>query len=361
MRFKDLSDWQRRRLFITVFAFLAVGVAIMTFFCATLYNERKHARDSWYGYLKDKPEQAQFVSEQSKDAVKVSTGTYVENIREINMKSSYYRVEFQVWFSWEGDPGLDMANNFRVYKGLVNKKDIIKEIHDGGKNYQLLSMDVTVSKNFDARRFPLESHQMRFYIESEYPVQNVLLVADHDNSGLNRSLTISGFKFLGHDVGETSYIYDSSHGDPEIIGTVVTSEIVTAMEISRSNFGLYFKCFIALFGTLVWTLIALFLCTYHHVDPLGMLPGALFGAVGNVMVGASLLPDALDMGLLEFVNIWGVITILGVSIAIININRIRSKYKDGDFAHLYGSILFYIMLAFAVVGQILLPCTAYIW
>jgi len=141
----------------------------------------------------------------------------------------------------------------------------------------------------------------------------------------------------------------------------MSSEIITALEINRSSYGLYFKCFIALAGTLLWSLIALFICIYHHVDPLGMLPGALFGAVGNIMVGASLLPDALETGLLEYVNIWGILIIMGVTIAIININRLRKKYKDEEkgFVHFYGRSMFYTILAFTVIGMFLFPLISY--
>lgn len=93
-----------------------------------------------------------------------------------------------------------------------------------------------------------------------------------------------------------------------------------------------------------------------------MIPGALFGAVSNIMVGAALLPDALEMGLLEYVNLYGVLTILGVTIAIININRVRKRsQEDKDYAHLYGQMLFFTILVLGIGGQILLPLAAYAW
>ncbi len=359
MWINDLNNWQKKRLYITVAIYLVVGLTLLSYFCFVLISERNHVNDTFEGNLKDEPQQAELAREQSKNAIRVTTGTYVENLREINMKSSYFRVEMHVWFSWEGDENLDMANNFRVYKGLINKKAIIKDIHENGKNYQLVAVDVSVSKNFDTKCFPLESHQISFYIEALQPIQEVLLQADRVNSGLNRYIEIGGFDFMRYGIGNVSYIYDTTFGDPEVPENTMTSEVITTLEVNRSDFGLYFKCFIALVGTLTWTLIALFICTYHRVDPLGMLPGALFGTVGNIMVGASLLPDALETGLLEFVNLWGIFTILGVAVAIININRIRNTYEDKEFATLYGRVLFYIMLVFAVGGQFLLPFVTY--
>ncbi|MEG2372511.1 MAG: hypothetical protein RSB36_06970, partial [Hydrogenoanaerobacterium sp.] len=179
------------------------------------------------------------------------------------------------------------------------------------------------------------------------------------NSGVNPSMGISGYKLMRNTVGVVNYEYLNTQSDPVIGKAPVHSELVTALEINRSTWGLYVKCFIALFGTTTWVLITLFLNTYHKVDPLGMIPAALFGTVSNIMVGANLLPDALQLGLIEYVNIWGVMIILAVTFAIININRIRSKYEDKEFAVFYGRIMFYTILTLTVVGNVSLPLTAF--
>ena len=361
MKYRELDRAKKNKILRMVAVYLIVGLSIMLYCGTMLYQNRAGALGNWEGHLSDTPEVMAIAIERQKDATPVTVGTYVENLREVNLKDSFYRVEFQVWFLWDGNEDIDPANNFRVYKGLVNNKEIIKETHENGKNYQLVSMDVSVSKNFELMRFPLDSHQMRYYVESTHPIEKVVFVPDYENSGINRNLTITGYEFLRHDIGSTSYLYDSTHGDPEIENQEMNSEIVTAFEISRSGFGLYLKCFIALVGTLTWTLIALFICTYHRVDPLGMMPGALFGTVGNIMIGASLLPDALGMGLLEYVNMWGVLAILGTTVAIININRIRNKQEDKEYAHYYGKVVFGLILGFTIAGNILFPALAYMY
>lgn len=361
MKFNELDAGQKRRIVLTFLIYTLAGVIILAYFTVTLHSEKAHARDGWDEYLQDPPEQAQMAAERGADATEVTVGTYVENLREMNIKSSYYRVEFQVWFVWEGDEALNPAGHFRVYKGIENKRTVLAEVSEGGKHYQLVFMDVTVSKNFETRRFPLESHELRFYVESTYPIEQVVFVPDEANSGMNRNLSLSGYNLLRTDIGAVSYIYESSHGDPRLLEGEMNSELVTAIEINRANFGLYYKCFIALGGTITWALIALFICSYHHVDPLGMMPAALFGTVSNIMIGANLVPDALEMGLLEYVNLWGVLTILGALIAIININKVRKDTKNMEYAKFYGRMLFYTLLFFALVGQVVLPATAYIW
>lgn len=339
-----------------------IGTVFLSVASYVLYQDKISEDDYWDSALTVSAETQAKVDALSTNATKVSVGTYVENLKEISLKSSNFRLEFLVWFRWQGDEDLDMMNHFRVYKGLINRQEVVKEYHENGEHYQLVRVDATVTKNYWTRRFPLESHQLRFYLESEYLADRVVLIDDAGSSGYNRSLSIAGYELKRHATASYAMEYDSTNGDPTIgkdAAHAVTTEHVTALEINRGSWGLYIKCFIALFGTTTWVLITIFICTYHRVDPLGMIPAALFGTVSNIMVGANLLPDALEMGLLEFVNIWGIMTILAGALAIININRIRNKYEDRDFAVLYGRTMFITIVVYTLVGHLLLPLTAF--
>ena len=363
MKLKEMKDWQRKKLLFSVVMIVLIAGVFLSLTCNALYQDKTAEDGYWYDALEVPEDLAQDVAEYSVDATKVTVGTYIENLKEINLKSCNFRVVFLAWFKWEGDPDLDMANNFRVYKGYMNKMEVVKDLHDGNINYQLVRCDATITKNYWTIRFPLESHQLRIYLESNYTADKVVFLSDTENSGLNTNLSISGFDVIRSATGSYAIRYESTHGDPEIPegANLITSEHVTALEINRADAGLYVKCFIALVGTLTWVLITLFICTYHHVDPLSMIPAALFGTVANVMVGANLLPDALQTGLVEFVNLWGVMMILMCAIAIININRIRKKHEDVEFSQFYGRILFYIILVLTLAGNISLPLCAYMF
>ena len=361
MKWKDFTDWQKHKLVVGVCSIVIIATTYLFFTVSTLYNDKQAENEKWDNYLTTSEELQQKVDERSKNATKVLVGTYIENIKEINIKSSYSRCVYRIWFRWEGNPDLNMKDNFHVYKGNINSKEVIKEYHEGNTHYQLIRADMTVTKNYWTRRFPLESHQIKIYLESDYPVKDVVFVGDNENSGLNPSLSIAGYDIRRHATGVFAVEYDNAQGDPDIEAEdVITSEFVTAIEINRDGMGLYFKCFVALIGTVSWVMIALFICTYHHVDPLGMMPAALFGTVTNIMVGANLLPDALQIGLLEFTNVWGIMTILSCAIAVININRIRTKYQDKEFATYLGRIVFSLILFFIIVGNLLLPLSAYL-
>ena len=195
----------------------------------------------WNKYLQVDPAVKKRADQYSKNATEVKVGTYVENLKEINLKANNFSLDYLVWFNWDGKPDLDMAHNFRIYKGNITKLEVVDEYHQGNHNYQLVRVSVTVSKTFWTPRFPLESHQLRIYLESNHLINDVIFVKDDENK-TNPNISIAGYKFTKSGSAAVLNEYINNHGDPRFQGNKITSEYVTQIEINRSDFGTYFKC-----------------------------------------------------------------------------------------------------------------------
>ena len=361
--FKAMEPWKRAMTLRWAIGIIVLGVCYLAFACWSMASSQRNEESYWWNpnktWVTEYNQKAEELNEAS-NGQKVLVGDYVENIRSVDIKSSQANITMLVWFRWEGDPTIDMADSFVIYHGIIQDKVLLGEEHDGTTNYQLVRVNVTITSVFNTSLFPLDNQQIRIYIESTHTADNILFVPDVEHSTFNKDLQIAGYTVTKSEWGLAAHQYENTQSDPELSQASVTSEYVTAIDFQRSGFGLYFKCFIAMYGTSLWVLIMLYICGHHRVDPLGMIPGALFGTVSNIMVGAALLPDALDLGLLEFVNIWGIVTILATAVAVIQINNIRSEYgrKDEPFAGFFGRVMFYIIAILAVVGNLLLPLVA---
>ncbi|MDD3747049.1 MAG: hypothetical protein PHD70_11335 [Anaerostipes sp.] len=354
----ELEKWELKKLIFWFMLLSILGTVFLSYTSWDMYNDKTAEEYYWKSHLNEEVKNQAYVDEISKNATEVTVGSYIETLKEINMKTSSFTMIAKVWFVWDGKKDLDMMNHFHVYNGVLNKLIPQRDEIINGKHYQLCRINITVSKNFWTKRFPLESHQLRFYLEPDYGIRKVKLKADSGKSGVSSGLSYAGYNFVRSADSIKTMEYENSFGTDNKTGDV-TSEYMSQVEINRSGLGVYLKCFIALFGTSLWIFITVYICTYHRVDPLGMIPAALFGTVSNIMVGANLLPDALDIGLLEYVNTWGVFTILFGAVIIININRIRTKFKDYEYATLYGRIMFYTLLFFVVMGHLILPIAAF--
>ena len=357
--YAKLNHNQKRRLWgwlSVIFVFFTVFIGSTSWF---LYQDKKMEDVYWDKYLNERTTLTAKEQTIAKKATKVKTGVYVENINDINIRNSNYKITFQVWFKWNDFVDLDMLENYEIYNGQIDSQQTLKDVEKDGIRYQLARVTATVTKTFWTTRFPLGSHQIRFYIEPKQGINGIVLSPDQKNSSINENINVSGFNINRFATNSFVKEYDNNKGNPEEQENQIVTEFLTAIELNRENLGLYIKCFIALVGTLSWVLIVLFICTYHNIDPLSMIPGALFGTVSNILVGANLIPDALHVGLLEFVNILGILIILFASFAIITINRQRSYYHDDDFASFFGKHVFWLITFFAVFGNIMLPLAAY--
>ncbi|MEG2652287.1 MAG: hypothetical protein RR951_06620 [Ruthenibacterium sp.] len=358
--YQALRSNQRRKLAVAIFGVFLVFSAYLFVTAGTLYADRSKDTLWWEDAHTVSDEMKARVRQVSSSATVVSCGTYVELLDNISLRDSTYTLTMELWFRWQGDAALDMAHNFRIYGGQIINMEMLKETHSGNDHYQRVRLSAVMDESYWTKRFPLDSHVISCYVESAYPIEKVLLQTDTKNSDYNRFLTAAGYKIDHVEVNTFYFNYLGTHGDPEIKDEIITSEVVTSIGIKRDGMGLYAKCFIALVGTLTWIILTLYINTYHNVDPLNMIPGALFGTVSNILVGANLLPDALQFGLLEYVNVYGIMLILAASMSIITVNRIRNKDHDDAFAALFGRTLFGLIIFFTVVGNVLLPWAAYL-
>ncbi len=295
-------------------------------------------------------------------ATDVTCGIYLDNIDQISIKNSDWNASIRVWFRWNDDDDLDMAHNFSIYKGKISSMEVVEDITVGHTHYQQVKANVTVAKVFPTALFPLESHQLRMYLESNYPATRVVFDDDHSSSSINPNVYVAGYNVTNVQFGSTAFTYDNVADKPGQQTADTISEEVMAVDLQRSDFGLFFRCFVAMYGTTVWVLIMLYISGHHRVDPLGMIPGALFGTVSNIMVGAALLPDATETGLVQVANVWGILTIIACTLFIIQVNNIRSEYgrNDEPFARLFGRSMFWITCFIVIIGNIAIPLTAFL-
>jgi hypothetical protein len=364
--FRDLEQHQRHSLIRWSVVLVIVSVIFLAISCGFLHNDYVNANNSFQNTAmsKDVLNEAEQLAAQN-NATVVNTGIYIENIKNVSIADSSFTADYTIWFTWEGDDSLDMANNFRLYMGTLDTKDVVVDTIEEGHHYQQVRGTATITRAFHTTRFPLETLQLNFYIEPAHTADRVLLRADMDDSTYNPSIYASGYSMEGFRVENVAYRYASDLGatfeNTSIDEKPIVSEVFAKAQIRRSGFGFYIICFIAMWATLAWVLISLFLAARRRVDAMGMISGSLIGTAGNIMVGAGALPGSLDLGLLVFGNIWGVLNVIMITIIVVHINTLRSSLGGGErneTANYFGTVMLIISTVIVVVGNILLPLSA---
>lgn len=93
-----LEKWQWKRLIGIWLAIVVVGGGFLIYTCNYLYQSRVHSTVDYNEIFTPSEKAVGQIDTCSVDAVKVTTGTYLENFRELNINANNYRVVFKTWF-----------------------------------------------------------------------------------------------------------------------------------------------------------------------------------------------------------------------------------------------------------------------
>ena len=382
----SMTKQQQKYLYTSVVLVVLFFTIFLAVTCTMLIKDKSSEISVWNEYEADLDEETlALIDKYGKDATEVEVAIDVEEIRSIDFKNSNYVICMNVAYMWEGHDDWDFsdASFVRFDRGDIEDSNLIVDYRGGkdkikseaseideriaasGKNYQKVYYEATITKDYKTVRFPLGSHQLRFFLTPSINIDQIKFKVNSDECFMNDDMKIRGYDIVNYGVNEyvsvtdkhlLNPVYDSySNGDDNIY----TMQVMGQIEINADGLGTYIKCFIALFGTLAWIVMCLYICSYRKVDSLSLTGSAFFGAVSIIVVSASLLPDALHMGLVEYVNIFGIAIIIAAATTIIRVNNFRNEHGKVIFAHFYGKTMLWTFIAIILIGNILLPLSAW--
>lgn len=250
--------------------------------------------------------------------MQVTAGIYVDRIIALSIKDFEWKVEFYIWFRWEGEPD-SLQDAFDVVDGTIESSKRLRQESDGRSHYELYRIMAQVTKFFEVSRFPRDDHVLTINIETPAHSRDKLIFCpDTENSAVSSRVRVPGYATDQLVTLEKPHAYKTGRGDPHISPGAKTtySQFRCAIKIRRPDGGLYIKMFQALYVACAIALLALFIKP-THVDPrFGLGVGALFAAVANSYTTSTLIPDTGTLTLADVVN--------GIGIAVILLSLLQS-------------------------------------
>ncbi|CAN5723520.1 hypothetical protein BH09MYX1_BH09MYX1_38840 [soil metagenome] len=229
----------------------------------------------------------------AKELTQVTTGLYVNQIHELNLKENYFVADVFVWFRWRGDA--KPAESFSFIDGRVESKNEVEtsKLPDG-TNYACFRVVVRITKFWDVRQYPLDSHHLTITVEEDRDEDDTMVyVADTDNSALDPHVKMPGFVTTLSEVKAGIGEYHSNFGDTSIPSgnTARYARVSLSISLAREGNTYFAKLFFAL-----WISAAIaFLCFFikpTNVDPrFGLGVGAAFAAIASEYTVTSGLPE----------------------------------------------------------------------
>lgn len=102
MKLRELERTHRRRLAACFLLIVVTGVVFLSYAVVTLFQDRASEDDYWEKSFTETDSLNQELAQRSRSAVPVEIGTYIENLKEVSIKTSSFRAVMLVWFKWEG-------------------------------------------------------------------------------------------------------------------------------------------------------------------------------------------------------------------------------------------------------------------
>lgn len=225
----------------------------------------------------------------------VQVGAYVMHIHQVNIRENYFTADFYAWFRWNGDK-LKPYDTFSLVDAREESrsKPVVSDL-PGGSHYAYVRIVAKVTKFWDLRQYPLDSHDLDLNIEEEASEDRLVrYVADVENSGADENrISMPGWKLVKTYPFTGFGVYRSNFGDISLPKDQETrySRLTLRMRFAREGNLVFLKL---LFGVWVGTGISFvaFFIPPNRIDPrFGVGVGAIFAAIASEYIVTQSLPD----------------------------------------------------------------------
>ena len=288
-------------------------------------------------------------------AQKIKVGSYVDHIVELSTKDTSWTVDFYVWFRWQ-EEDLHPGETFQVMDGNILSREKITSLQHGHETYELYRVVAQITKFFNVTRYPRDNHLLTISIEdSSHPWQRLKYVADKDASNISSRVKLPGYKVNKTFIVTKPHPYKTSRGDPRLKADhmAVYDQLIFGIEISRPDWGLYFKMFQPLFASVAIALLVFFMNPAGG-GRVGLGIGAFFASVASSYVTTTQLPGVGILTLTDMINNMGMLTILlSVFCSVVAMHIARDK-KHIELARLFDRVSLLVFVTGYGIANILI-------
>lgn len=235
----------------------------------------------------------------------VVIGSYVNQITNFSLRDNSVEVDFYVWFRWQ-DADLDPFATFELMNGRIEDRQLAERRRIGDWEYAQGRVLARLNDQWNIRRFPLDSHEIRIEIEdSVLGTEGIIYEPDVENAAVREGIVIPGYRVAS--TGATQFVntYATNYGNTELPSGNIThfSRYVQSISIERRGIGYFIKLFSTIFIAVLVGFLA-FAMDPDQIDArLGLGVGSLFAAVASYFVISSQLPETDLVTLADKMNI----------------------------------------------------------
>ena len=154
------------------------------------------------------------------DVTTVVVGFYAVTLQGLNQADSSYYADFFLWMRWSGDRDptatLELTNNIERW-GLTMAAVYDKpKVLPSGEKIQQYRVQGQFFQPLDLTDYPIDTQTLSLTVEdTTYATDELVYVADTDESGYDSDLRLPGWNISGSSVSVQDHTYDTGFGEEE--------------------------------------------------------------------------------------------------------------------------------------------------
>ena len=224
-----------------------------------------------------------------KDTVKV--GIYVTSIYSLGFAENDFGIDYWVWYIYK-DSTLAPLETTEIVNSESVSRDFATTEMKGHVYWATHKCSAMIKKNWDIGRFPLDGQTLDVQLEeTDMDTSELVYVADVENSKIDKSVQLSGWKISDFKLVPSIYTYNTTYGDPTLKGNSSYARLSISTRIERESKNIFLKLFLGLYVAFLIALSVFFLDGAEIGARTSLAVGALFASVGNKYIVDSSLPD----------------------------------------------------------------------
>lgn len=248
----------------------------------------------------------------------VRTGIYVQDVYDLDPKTSSYSVYFYLWFRWKGpiDP-----SKFELMNGTILQRMPPYVSKVGDENYLTLPIRARLHGHFNYSKYPHDRQELQIVIEdSVYGHESLVYSLDQKDSGQNAELELEDYQIGKMQLSVETDVYKTDWGQGSGNSDTEFSRFLVNIPIRHGGVPLFLKTYMAMFIATAIGFLCLLIPT-RHVEALFVIGvGAIFGVVSSWVVYSNSIPAS-------------------------------SRMSSGDMLHLASLLFVFMSLAVSCIGS----------
>lgn len=292
---------------------------------------------------------------------KCDVGAYLISLHDFDMAAGSFGADLWIWSTCPSKDlrpldVMDLVNSVRTETRLSST------FERSGVFWSYVKVSGVFRHQWNATRYPFDRHVLRIIVENtNAPASEFAFRADRQSSLVSRDLALDGWRVTSFDVEPTTYVYDTTFGDPAFVGKKQSdySRLLISIAVARTKRWSFITLVAGVHVAFALSALAFLLGPYNGRRRANLLAGTLFAVVVNQRVAESVIGRTEHLTLLDQIHIVAMLLIFLIALAGVKAQQIFDSGAQEAAARWDRRGLWTTGLAYVIVNVALVVTAAW--